>query len=273
MPEVPLSGVGIRRDSRAGQLGDPRFSGALGRIHPAAGSWSIRRLAIYPSYGGIVIHPGQCRRLSPRWPRGEAQIVRLVTEPPMGGLIEKHTGCHVATTLLADGRVCFGRWTVPSPSAMVVPAPQRATVTRDPPGGVRPVRLAVGGPALLVSDRWPSWGCDLLSQLLDAVRCDVASTWRQGPPVGRRMGTTVEVSMSLPSESVSGMRTLCPRFGYSSYPRRECELGEQPGTCRPRTCLGGAARSNAAVIAIATLRRPSVGGRWRSPERPNETPP
>jgi hypothetical protein len=37
-----------------------------------------------------VIHPGQCRRLSPRWPRGEEQIVQIVTEPPIGGLIEKH---------------------------------------------------------------------------------------------------------------------------------------------------------------------------------------
>ena len=43
--------------------------------------------------------------------------------------------------------------------------------------------------------------------------------------------------------------------------------------CSRRACLRGSASSNAAVIAIARLRRPSVGGRWLFLERPNETPP
>lgn len=85
-----------------------------------------------------MIHPGQCRRLSPRWLRGEEQIVQLVTEPPMGGLFEEHAGCHVATSVVAAGRRARVRWPALSPSAMVVPGPRRATVTRDPPGGARP---------------------------------------------------------------------------------------------------------------------------------------
>jgi hypothetical protein len=44
-----------------------------------------------------------------------------------------------------------------------------------------------------------------------------------------------------------------------------------PAPRRRRACLRGSARSNAAVIANARLRRPSVCGRWLSPERPNGT--
>lgn len=58
-----------------------------------------------------MIHPGQCRRRSLRWLRGEAQIVQRVTEPPMGGLIKEHAGCHVATAVLAAGRRTRIRWT------------------------------------------------------------------------------------------------------------------------------------------------------------------
>jgi len=68
------------------------FSGALGRIHPAAGSWSTRRLATLPSCGGIVIHPGRlqaarvgCAARNSSW--------SLSPEPPMGGMIEEHAGC------------------------------------------------------------------------------------------------------------------------------------------------------------------------------------
>jgi hypothetical protein len=72
---------------------------------------------------------------------------------------------------------------------------------------------------------------------------------------------------------LSEIRIICPKFGHIAYPRRGNEFGKQPGMCSRRACLRGSARSNGAVITIARLRRPSVGGRWLSPERPNETPP
>jgi hypothetical protein len=107
----------IRGNSPVRTLSDGTwiFSGALGRIHPAAGSWSTRRLAIFAVVRRDRDPPGRCRQLSPRWLRSEEQLVSLSPEPPMGGRIEKHAGCHVATSVLAAGRRARVRWAARAP--------------------------------------------------------------------------------------------------------------------------------------------------------------
>jgi hypothetical protein len=134
LPSVAARAVrgGSSRIGVGGARGTDLSGGGVGRRRavlqrrpwadpPCGGIGSTQRWRVPPSRGGIVIHPGRCRPRSPRRLRGEEQLVQLVTcgfeptspEPPMGGLIEEHSGCHVATSVLVAGRRARVRWAVP----------------------------------------------------------------------------------------------------------------------------------------------------------------
>jgi len=169
--------------------------------------------------------------------------VQLITEPPMGGLTEEHAGCHVATS-------AAGCW---QPADAYTPGRPRCRRRRwwYQVHAVRPGRRLV-------------------------VRAQFSASTESGAAVRQRFARG-------PSErrSCLGIMTqysVCPKCGhYVRFSDIMHIFDGKPGSISNPARAVGALASRLCTLERSghrnrEVRRPSVGGRSLSPERPNETP-